>query len=176
MAKSTKNVTELRFMKYLRVQEEKEAMAWIQKAAEVAEKSLCLRAKCGAVIVKDGELIGEGYNGPPLDDLSNRMCLNEYELPQKFKYDRTCCVHAEWRAIFDALKSNSEKINDSTLYFTRINEDVNRWGKPFCTVCSRMILDSGIGWIVLPQEKGLCLYEAREYNKVSYDYTSSDKS
>lgn len=163
-------------MKYLDGQEEKDATVWVKKAAEVAEKALCLRAKCGAVIVKDGELIGKGYNAPPLDDHNNRKCLNEYDLPQKFKYDRTCCMHAEWRAIFNTLKNNSEKINGSSLYFTRINEDVNKWGKPFCTVCSRMILDSGIEWVVLPQEKGLCLYGAKEYNEVSYDYVPEQKN
>ncbi len=157
-------------MEYLRGQQEKEAVHWINEAAEIAKKALCLRAKCGAVVVKDGRVIGGGYNAPPLDDLKNGTCLNEYQLPQKFKYDRTCCMHAEWRAIIDALKNNPEKIKGSTLYFTRINEDVKQWGKSFCTVCSRMILDVGIKEVVLPQEKGLCLYEAEEYNRASYEY------
>ncbi len=162
-------------MKYLTGQQEKEATKWIKKTAEVAEKALCLRAKCGVVIVKNKKIIGKGYNAPPLDDPKNKTCLNEYQLSQKFKYDRTCCIYAEWRAIIDALKNNPEKIKGSTLYFTRINEDVKHWGKPFCTVCSRMILDVGIKEVVLPQEKGLCLYKAEEYSKASYEYIPADK-
>lgn len=162
-------------MKYLKGQQKKEAAEWARKAAEAAEQSLCLRAKCGAVIIKDGEIIGKGYNAPPLNDPKNRTCLKKYRLPQKFKYDRTCCMHAEWRAIIDALKNNPEKVKDSTLYFTRINEDVKQWGKPFCTVCSRLILDIGIKEVVLPREKGLCLYKADEYNRVSYEYIPAGK-
>lgn len=162
-------------MKYLTGQQEKEAMQWINEAAEIAKKALCLRAKCGVVIVKDGKVVGKGYNAPPLDEPRNQTCLNEYQLPQKFKYDKTCCMHAEWRAIIDVLKNNPEKVEGSTLYFTRINEDVKQWGRPFCTVCSRMILDVGIKKVVLPQEKGLCLYEADEYNSASYQYIPADK-
>ncbi|MBI2637712.1 MAG: hypothetical protein HYW88_02320 [Candidatus Sungbacteria bacterium] len=59
-------------MKYLTGQQEKEAIRWMNKAAEVAKKALCLKAKCGSVIVNDGEIIGEGYNAPPLDREENR--------------------------------------------------------------------------------------------------------
>lgn len=157
-------------MEYLSGNQEKIARLWIKKTAKVAEKALCLRARCGALIIKDNKIIGKGYNGPPLDNLKNRMCLKEYKLPQKFKYDRTCCVHAEWRAITNALKNFPIKIDGSSLYFTRINEDIKQWGKPFCTVCSRLILDIGIKYVILPQEKGLCKYDSDEYNRFSYNY------
>jgi len=162
-------------MEYLTGEQKKEAVKWIKKATEVAEKSLCLQAKCGTVIVKDNEVVGEGYNAPPLDEEKHRTCLDEYHLPQKFKYDRTCCMHSEWRAIIDALKNKPEKIKGSRLYFTRIGEDIKKWGKPFCTVCSRIILDVGIAEVVLPQEQGLCLYSADEYNKESYRYGNERK-
>ncbi|OIO50608.1 MAG: hypothetical protein COV41_01110 [Candidatus Brennerbacteria bacterium CG11_big_fil_rev_8_21_14_0_20_43_10] len=162
-------------MKYLEGQQEQEAIKLIEKAADVAKKGLCLRAKCGAVIVKYGEIIGEGYNAPPLNSEEHRTCLNEYQLPQKFKYDRTCCMHAEWRAIIDALKHKPEKLDGSRLYFTRINEEVVKWGKPFCTVCSRIILDVGIAEVILTQQKGLCLYSADEYNKLSHQYKDEEK-
>lgn len=156
-------------MKYLAAQQEQEARQWINEAAKVAQQALCLKAKCGTVIVKDGEIIGSGYNAPPLDLEENRMCDKKYG-PGRPKYDQTCCLHAEWRAIMGALRNNPEKIAGSTLYFTRVNEDIKHWGQPFCTVCSRLILDVGIKEVVLPQEQGLCLYNAEEYNKISYNY------
>src|SRR5687768_16822602 len=107
-------------MRYLTGDEEREAVQWMERAAEMARKALCLKAKCGTVIVKDGEVIGEGYNVPPLDDPRNRTCLDTYDFPNKPGYDRTCCMHAEWRAILDALQRNSEKIKDSRLYFMRV--------------------------------------------------------
>ncbi len=158
-------------MEYLKGQKEKEAISWMEKAAEIAKKSLCLRAKCGTVIVKDGKIIGEGYVAPPLDKKENQICNKEFGVG-KPKYDRTCCVHAEWRAIIDALKRNPEKIKESKLYFTRVDEGgkTKKSGKPFCTVCSRLALDTGIEKFVLWHEEGIGEYGTEEYNRLSYEY------
>src|SRR3989344_7142318 len=102
-------------MNYLTGPQEKEATRWMNEAAEMAKKALCLRAKCGTVIVKDNEIIGKGYNAPPLDKEENRTCDKEYGVG-KPKYDRTCCIHAEWRAILDASKTNPDKLIGSKLY------------------------------------------------------------
>lgn len=158
-------------MEYLTGQQEKEAIQWIDEAAKVAEKALCLQAKCGTVIVKDGEIIGEGYNAPPLDKEENRTCNKEFG-PGKPQFDRTCCMHAEWRAIMDALKRNSEKVRGSKLYFTRVDGggNIKRSGKPYCTVCSRMVLDAGIEKFVLWHEEGIREYPTDEYDRLSYEY------
>lgn len=162
-------------MDYLKGQQEREAIGWMKKAAKVSGKALCFKAKCGAVIVKDGEIIGEGYNAPPLDKEENRMCNKEFN-SGKPKYDKTCCMHAEWRAIIDALKRNSEKIKESKLYFTRIDENgkIKKSGKPYCTVCSRMALDVGIEKFVLWHKEGICEYPTDEYNRLSYEYFLAD--
>lgn len=148
---------------------------WMLEAAKVARKALCLNARCGTVIVKDGEIIGEGYNAPPLDDISNRMCDSKYDEPVKKNYDRTCCVHAEQRALMDAQKCNPEKLSGSTLYFVRINEngDILKSGMPYCTVCSRWALDLRVKYFTLWHEEGIKLYPTQEYNGLSYQYTSS---
>jgi len=162
-------------MEYLKGQQEKEAIQWMYKAAEVAKKALCLKAKCGTVIVKDDEIIGEGYNAPPLDQEENRTCDKEFG-PGKQNYDRTCCMHAEWRAIMDALRRSPEKIKGSKLYFTRVGEkgEIKKSGKPYCTVCSRMALDAGIEKFVLWHEEGICEYSTGEYNRLSYEYIPED--
>ena len=158
-------------MEYLKDEREQEAMKWFEEAAKTAVRALCLNAKCGAVIVKDNEIIGEGYNAPPLDDEENRMCDKEI-INNKPNYDKTCCVHAEWRAITDALKRNPEKIFGAKLYFTRVDENgkILQSGQPYCTVCSRLALDAGIAKFVLWHENGICEYDTKEYNQLSYDY------
>jgi hypothetical protein len=40
-------------MKYLSGAEEEEAIKWMEEAAKIAQSALCLRAKCGTVIVSD---------------------------------------------------------------------------------------------------------------------------
>ncbi|MCK9577984.1 hypothetical protein M0R01_00630 [bacterium] len=158
-------------MQYLKGEKEKEAIKWMNSAGQVAKSALCHRAKCGAVIVMNGEIIGSGYNAPPLNDEKNRTCsVRDYKT--KPGYDRTCCIHAEWRAMVDALKKYPDRVKGSKLYFCRVSDggEILKSGKPFCTVCSRLALDIGIGHFLLWHEEGICEYGTDEYNKLSHQY------
>ena len=55
-------------MRYLTGEEEKEAIKYINEAGKIAQQSCCLRSKCGAVLVKENEIIGVGFNSPPLNE------------------------------------------------------------------------------------------------------------
>ncbi len=158
-------------MPFLTGPAEIDAKRWLQRAAEAAAAALCLRAKCGTVIVANGEIIGEGYNAPPLDRTEDRLCEQTFPAG-KPKYDRTCCIHAEWRAIMDALAHHPTKLTGATLYFTRVDDagTIRPSGQPFCTVCSRLALDTGIKSFVLGHETGICAYPTDEYNRLSYAY------
>ncbi|MBP7807274.1 hypothetical protein KA047_02145, partial [Candidatus Saccharibacteria bacterium] len=96
---------------------------YFELAAQVAAKATCQRGHCGSVIVKDGKVIGEGYNSPPCEDETARTCSKVWDYDKKPKYDLTCCVHAEWRAVLDACKRHADKVEGSTLYFMRIDDD-----------------------------------------------------
>ena len=158
-------------MQYLTGNQEEKAKAWMNKAARIAEQALCHRAKCGAIIVKNDEIIGSGYNAPPLDKEENRFCDKEF-VSGKPKYDKTCCMHAEWRAILNALQTRPEKLAGSKLYFTRVDEKGGMIpsGEPFCTVCSRLCLDVGIAKFVLCHDEGIFEYPTEDYNRLSYAY------
>jgi len=77
-------------MKYLEDAEKEEALLYISEAANLALHSNCLRSRCGSVIVSLGEIIGIGWNSPPLNRQLEH-CLKDY-LPKDFKSDRTCAV------------------------------------------------------------------------------------
>lgn len=151
-----------------------EELKYFQMAGERAKLSTCLQAHCGAVIVKDGEIIGEGYNSPPLDSEANRTCLNEYEQggQRKPQFDTTCCVHAEWRAILDGCKKNPDKMEDSILFFVRIDDDGNFRGSgvPRCTTCSRLAMEAGIGTFALWSPDEVILFDTAEYDRLSYAF------
>ena len=140
-------------------------------AAEQAKKSLCLRDSCGAVIVQNGVVVGEGYNGPPRDDVEHRMCELDLRKSPKPKSDHTCCVHAEWRAIVATIISSGD-LKGSALYFTRVdsNGSMLKSGEPYCTVCSRLALDAGISYFCLWHESGIKKYDTTEYNDASYQF------
>lgn len=163
-------------MHYLKGKEAEEAMRYIDIAAEQARKATCQRSKCGTVIVKDEIIIGEGYNSPPKDLESQRKCLVDKDTYHKKIADKTCCVHAEQRAIINALMKNPEKIIGSRLYFIRLDLDNNilKAGRPYCTHCSKLALDSGIKEFVLWHDQGICVYGTTEYNDISFNYREND--
>ena len=151
---------------------EQEAIKFMNEASSVAKQSTCLRSKCGCVIVRDTEIIGRGFNSPPYNLESQRRCENDKKNYNKKVTDKTCCIHAEQRAMFDALKNNPEKLQDSKLYFIRLdkNDDKSFAGKPYCTICSKMALDLGIKEFTLWHESGIYSYNAEEYNNKSFEY------
>ncbi|MFW6226364.1 MAG: hypothetical protein ACOC3V_05355 [bacterium] len=137
---------------------------------DVAKKATCRRSKCGSVIVSDNLIIGEGYNSKPCNETGE--CSKD-SLAPTFKSDKTCCVHAEQRAIIDTLKKeHRDKINGSTLFFIRLDDNDNPKfsGKPYCSICSKMALDVGISNFVLYHENGWTSYDTKEYNDLTFQY------
>ncbi len=156
---------------------EQEAINWMREAAKVAGGALCLRAKCGTVIVKDGQIIGQGYNAPPLDKEENRMCDKEMG-SGKPNYDLTCCIHSEWRAIMDGLRRNPDKMPGAKLYFCRVDDsgDIKKSGQPYCTGCSRLALDAGLDNFLLWHAHGVAEYPTHDYDQLSYQYSHEQKT
>lgn len=145
---------------------------YFENARAVAVQATCTRARCGSVVVaEDGTVIGRGFNAPPLGDESQRMCEVELDKSIKQSNDKTCCVHAEWNAILDALKSYPQEIQGSTLYFMRVNDEgeFTEAGEPYCTVCSRLALQSGISTFGL-WNGGPEMIPTDSYNTRSFQY------
>ncbi len=143
-------------------------------AANVAKNSTCFRSQCGSVIVsQDSIVIGSGYNSPPQNCTLER-CLKDL-LPQDFKSDKTCCLHAEQRAIRDAYKNQPLDLVNATLYFIRLGESGEplHAGEPYCTICSKDALDAKIYKFVLWHPEGIAAYETKEYNERSFGFIPS---
>jgi deoxycytidylate deaminase len=145
---------------------------WIQEAVKEASHATCMRSKCGSVIVRDGTIIGHGHNSPAGNDERQRRCSVDKTTYDRKVTDKTCCVHAEERAIMDALRTNPDRIIGSTLYFARLNEEgtLAPSGTPYCTLCSKLALDVGVALFVLSHADGPRAYPTDEYNMRSYEY------
>lgn len=146
---------------------------FLLKAAAEARKSLCLAGRCGSIVVKNGQVIGVGYNAPPGDNLEIRRCHRKTEINPAFKSDKTCCIHSEWRCIINALKNHPSELSGATLYFIRVgntSDEIEFAGDPYCTHCSRLALDVGLAEFVLwhKDERGIVAYNTHEYNELSY--------
>jgi deoxycytidylate deaminase len=160
-------------VKYLEGEERKEAEAYLLMAASYAETATCSRAKCGAVIISPKvRLIGGGFNSPAGNKESRRRCVRRKSEYDEKVTDKTCCVHAEQRAIMDALRSNPDHIEGATMYFARLDSDtgLSDHHRPYCTICSKMMVDVGLKWFVRYQDGDIIRYDTEEYDLISADY------
>lgn len=159
-------------MKLLIGPEHTQAEIFMQQAAEIAQKATCERSKCGCIIVKAGKIIGKGFNSPPQDLESQRRCRCDKAQYHRKITDKTCCIHAEQRAILDALKSAPDQLSGSDLYFIRLDQEgkISKAGEPYCTICSKMALEVEIRNFHLWHEEGIVAYDTEEYNSLSYQY------
>ncbi len=100
-------------------------LAYLRMAKEWAKLSHCTRKQVGALLVKNGVIISDGYNGTP----SGFPNACENEIGETHWY----VLHAEANAILKVAKSTNNA-HGSTLYITL---------SP-CKDCSKLILQSGI--------------------------------
>jgi dCMP deaminase len=100
-------------------------LAYLRMASEWAKLSHCSRKQVGALLVKDGVIISDGYNGTP----SGFPNCCEDSNGETHWY----VLHAEANAILKVAKSTNNALG-STLYITM---------SP-CKDCCKLILQAGI--------------------------------
>src|ERR1700754_2858284 len=102
-------------------------------ATDLANRSHCVKAQVGAVLVKDTRIISIGYNGPPA---STHNCDEEWPETGCARDSKGSCslaLHAEENAILYAVK-NGANLEGATLYTTL---------SP-CLPCARLIFSAGV--------------------------------
>jgi dCMP deaminase len=104
-------------------------IAYLKMAVEWAKLSHCTRKQVGALIVKNGVIISDGYNGTPSG--FDNCCENESNETHWY------VLHAEANAILKLAKTTNSGEN-ATLYITL---------SP-CKDCSKLILQAGIKRVV----------------------------
>ena len=101
----------------------------LRMAKTWSELSHCKRKQVGAIIVKDGMIISDGYNGAPSG--FDNCCENEAGETHWY------VLHAEANAILKVAKS-THNCHGATLYLTL---------SP-CKDCSKLVLQAGIRRVV----------------------------
>lgn len=112
---------------------------------QVAERSTCNRAKVGAVIVRDRNIVATGYNGSPagLPHCTEVGCLIYSSRTPSGEMEENCfrTIHAEINAIAQAAK-NGASIRDADIYITHTP----------CIHCFKVLLNTGIRRIYYERE------------------------
>lgn len=111
----------------------------------VAERSTCGRAKVGAVIVRDRNILATGYNGSPagLPHCLDAGCLIYESRTPDGEIEQNCyrTIHAEMNAITQAAK-NGAAIRDADIYVTHTP----------CIHCLKVLINTGIRNIYFEKE------------------------
>lgn len=122
---------------------------YLDIAKAVAQRSTCLRRKYGCIIVKNDEIIATGYNGSARGEYN---CCDIYEeCPRKNKahnsgdYGDCPAVHAEQNAMLSAARKD---MIGATIYLVGIEDGQLLNNSEPCPICSRMIRNSGISYII----------------------------
>ncbi|WP_300660313.1 dCMP deaminase family protein [Fluviicola sp.] len=107
--------------------------AYLRMAQTWAELSHCERKKVGALIVRDGRIISDGYNGTPAG--FPNCCENQEGETHWY------VLHAEANAILKVARSTND-CSGATLFITL---------SP-CKDCSKLVLQAGIRRVVYMTE------------------------
>lgn len=131
---------------------------YMNLAADLAQRSHCVKAQVGAVITKDTRIVSLGYNGPPAGTHNCDEVWPETGCPRSIKGGCSLALHAEENAILYAAK-NKVTLEDAVLYVTL---------SP-CLPCARMIFTSGIKKVLYLDSyaayKGIDIDEGVEFLK-----------
>ncbi|SHH50805.1 deoxycytidylate deaminase [Clostridium grantii] len=129
---------------------------YLDIAETVLGRGTCLRRNYGSIIVKNDEIISTGYTGAPrgrknCSDMG--VCRRqELNIPRGTHYELCRSVHSEANAIISA--SRKDMIN-STLYLVGKDATTDDFveNSNSCTLCKRMIINSGIEKVVIRDTK-----------------------
>ena len=128
---------------------------YLDIASTVSKRSTCLRRNYGAVIVKDDHIVSTGYNGAPRGCVNcsdiNDCPRNRMNIPRFEGYSMCRAVHSEMNAVINA---SPEEMKGATLYLVGHENDGSFTNADCCSLCKRVIINSGIEHVVLRQSNG----------------------
>ena len=110
---------------------------YMRMAEELSKLSYAERKKVGCLIVKDTQIISEGYNGTPTG--FDNAC--EYYSHVDEMYTKPEVLHAESNAITKLARSTNSS-SESTVYVTLAP----------CYDCAKLIIQAGIKRVVYKEE------------------------
>ena len=127
---------------------------YMRMAEELSKLSYAQRKKVGCLVVKDTQIISEGYNGTPKG--FDNTC--EYVNYVDELYTKSEVLHAESNAITKIARSTNSS-DGATLYCTLAP----------CFECSKLIIQSGIERVVyrdMYAKNGLALLDKAGVNVI----------
>lgn len=120
-----------------------EHFTWMQVASAFAQRATCPRLAVGAVIVRYGLQLSQGYNGAPR---GSAHCTDVGCDLQTVHGKQSCmrAIHAEHNAVLNAARAGQSTLH-STLYVTHAP----------CVRCADVITQAGIERVIYAEAYGV---------------------
>jgi len=141
---------------------------YLNIAKQVAERGTCFRAKGGAIIVKDDQIVATGYIGAPRktkDCIERGECLRDkLKIPHGERYELCRSVHSEANAIINAARAGVSLLG-GTLYLHTRDRNGSVIDTYPCFMCKKMIINAGLERVVCSRKKegDLISYNVKEW-------------
>ncbi|ASI13669.1 deoxycytidylate deaminase [Candidatus Mancarchaeum acidiphilum] len=163
-------------MRHLSEEEAAAIKAYRDRAEELLKNSDCFESNYGAVIFKDGKVLGEGYNYVP--EIKGYTCdkcpRRKQDLHNGIGLELCYSVHAEESAINNMLFDKKLSVEDSegaSMVVVRSKDGkVFKFEelKPYCTRCAEKIYtQSKIKEIIYEDKKGFIAFGNEELFDIS---------
>ena len=143
---------------------------YLNIAKEVARRSTCLCFHCGAIIVRDDQIVSTGYNGAPrntLDCIERGNCLRrKLGIPSGQRYELCRSVHAEQNAIINAARAGVSILGGNMYIYGRrvYNGKKELTDVVPCFICKKMIINAGLDKIICIAKDGKSrIFEVRKW-------------
>jgi len=145
----------------------------------VAQRSTCFRARHGAVIVRDDQIISTGYVGAPRktkDCFERGNCLrDELQIPRGQRYEMCRSIHAEQNAIINAARAGVNLLGGTMYIYSEVSDnksDYKAINSYPCFICKKMIVNSGLERVVCSKADG----DLNFYNTIDWigDWQEND--
>jgi dCMP deaminase len=128
---------------------------YLNIAKSISMRGTCLRRKFGAIIVNNDRIVSTGYVGAPrgrVNCCDRGICFRmEHNIPSGTRYELCRSCHAEMNAVINA---SPEEMKNATLYLVGIENDGSYTNADCCSMCKRVIINSGIETVIAQQSNG----------------------
>ncbi len=133
----------------------------------LTDKSDCRKLHYAAVIIRNGEVLGTGYNLVVTDYCADG-CLRAH-IPHGTNPELCCTIHAEEMAILNALEQGFDIIG-ATMYIYCRSPDGTEMPPSYisCTPCIKSMHYANIGTVIIGSETNNKTYNIDDYIKLVY--------
>ena len=114
---------------------------WLDLCTRFSEQSRCRSRQVGCVVVRDGILLGSGWNGAPKGSQTSDCIRCNGHCNSGEKLEEAICAHAEINCIASCAR-NGHRTDEAMMYCTLFP----------CKYCAALIVGAGIREIVYNNE------------------------